>query len=44
MSSPTILFVLEEVMNGEIQSDENIFSVGFGPGLSIETALFSYAE
>lgn len=41
MSSPTILFVLNELMengsNGSV-----IFSIGFGPGLSIETALMRY--
>ncbi len=41
MSSPTILFVMSELMK-EHKKDETIFSIGFGPGLSIETALFSY--
>ena len=44
MSSPTILFVLNEIMNGELRSGETIFSIGFGPGLSIESALFTYDE
>jgi predicted naringenin-chalcone synthase len=39
MSSPTILFVLNELMQ-ESKSGETVFSIGFGPGLSIETALF----
>ncbi|MES2593090.1 MAG: type III polyketide synthase [Bacteroidota bacterium] len=43
MSSPTILFVLNELMKAEHHQDETIFSIGFGPGLSIETALLSYA-
>ena len=43
MSSPTILFVLNELMQEENKQGETIFSIGFGPGLSIETALFSYA-
>ena len=43
MSSPTILFVLNELMQAEHKPDETIFSIGFGPGLSIETALLSYA-
>jgi predicted naringenin-chalcone synthase len=43
MSSPTILFVLNEIMQAEHKPDETIFSIGFGPGLSIETALLSYA-
>jgi len=42
MSSPTILFVLDELMNDESRLGENIFSIGFGPGLSIETALLRY--
>lgn len=41
MSSPTILFVLNELMQ-EVNKGETIFSIGFGPGLSIETALFAY--
>ncbi len=41
MSSPTILFVLNELME-ETKVGETIFSIGFGPGLSIETALFAY--
>ena len=44
MSSPTILFVLNEIIQAGLEPKENIFSVGFGPGLSIETALFTYAE
>jgi len=44
MSSPTILFVLNEIVQAGLQPGENIFSIGFGPGLSIETALFTYAE
>ena len=42
MSSPTILFVLNELMQENHKKGETIFSIGFGPGLSIETALFSY--
>ncbi len=44
MSSPTILFVLSELMQQENKQGETIFSIGFGPGLSIETALFTYAR
>lgn len=43
MSSPTILFVLNEIMMASHKPDETIFSIGFGPGLSIESALFTYA-
>jgi predicted naringenin-chalcone synthase len=42
MSSPTILFVLNEIMEAKPNHGENIFSLGFGPGLSIETALLTY--
>jgi predicted naringenin-chalcone synthase len=44
MSSPTILFVLNEIMEAELKTGETIFSIGFGPGLSIETALFTYEQ
>ncbi len=41
MSSPTILFVLNELIEN-VGRGETVFSIGFGPGLSIETALFAY--
>ncbi len=44
MSSPTILFVLNEMMHANHKSGETIFAIGFGPGLSIETAKFNYAK
>jgi predicted naringenin-chalcone synthase len=44
MSSPTILFVLNEIMQTEPKPNETIFSIGFGPGLNIETAKFTYVE
>ena len=44
MSSPTILFVLNEILLSGLKTNENLFSIGFGPGLSIETALFTYGE
>jgi predicted naringenin-chalcone synthase len=44
MSSPTILFVLNEIMEADIKPEEKIFSMGFGPGISIETAVFTYAS
>ncbi|MBK6967230.1 MAG: type III polyketide synthase [Bacteroidales bacterium] len=43
MSSPTILFVLNEMLESGLRPEEKIFSIGFGPGISIETALFTYA-
>lgn len=42
MSSPTILFVLNELMENKEKFGENIFTMGFGPGLSIETAFLKY--
>ncbi len=42
MSSPTILFVLQGLLQ-DYRKNETVFSIGFGPGISIETALLSYA-
>jgi len=36
MSSPTILFVLKEIMEG-IDKSSKVFGVAFGPGLTMET-------
>ena len=38
MSSPTILFVLSEIFASNPKSAETVFAMGFGPGISIETA------
>jgi predicted naringenin-chalcone synthase len=44
MSSPTVLFVLKQVIEkAESKKGESIFSAAFGPGLSIETMQLSYA-
>jgi len=45
MSSPTVLFVLKQVIekNKLSKKGETIFSAAFGPGLSIETMQASYA-
>jgi predicted naringenin-chalcone synthase len=37
MSSPTILFVLKEIMESSIKPNENILGIAFGPGLTMET-------
>jgi predicted naringenin-chalcone synthase len=37
MSSPTILFVLKEMMEKNTGGPANIFGVAFGPGLTMET-------
>lgn len=42
MSSPTILFILNEFLNQKNKSNETLFAVGFGPGITIETALLKY--
>lgn len=43
MSSPTILFVLKQVIESSTgQSGERIFTAAFGPGLSIETMQLEY--
>lgn len=39
MSSPTILFVLKEIMDSPIKSGDNVFGIAFGPGLTMETFL-----
>jgi predicted naringenin-chalcone synthase len=44
MSSPTILFVLNELLQASAEKTEQIFAMGFGPGLSIETAMFAHAD
>jgi predicted naringenin-chalcone synthase len=44
MSSPTILFVLNEILMARPRSGEHIFSVGFGPGLTIDSALLTYVS
>ncbi|HEX3006222.1 MAG TPA: type III polyketide synthase [Bacteroidales bacterium] len=42
MSSPTVLFVLAEVLANGIKENDNIFLMGFGPGISVESALMTY--
>ena len=44
MSSPTILFVLKEIMNtldNKKEKETNIFGAAFGPGLTMETFILS---
>ena len=42
MSSPTVLFVLQEIMKTLDKKDHNkIFSAAFGPGLTMETVILS---
>jgi predicted naringenin-chalcone synthase len=41
MSSATILFVLKEILKADLASGQRILSMAFGPGLTIESGLFS---
>jgi len=42
MSSPTILFVLQRIMDQLREKEEaNIFGAAFGPGLTMETFVAS---
>jgi predicted naringenin-chalcone synthase len=42
MSSPSILFILKELMKGnKMASEKNIFGAAFGPGLTMETFVAS---
>ena len=41
MSSATILFVLKELMQNSLHTDEKIFTAAFGPGLTMETFIAS---
>lgn len=45
MSSPTVLFVLQEIYNSLTAQDDNkkILSFGFGPGLTLESLVLSIA-
>jgi predicted naringenin-chalcone synthase len=43
MSSPTILFILNEILNDDLTPGNTVFSIGFGPGISVDTTLFTYA-
>lgn len=42
MSSPTILFVLKQLLESFTDAKESVFAIGFGPGLTIETLKLSY--
>ena len=41
MSSPTILFVLDQILNKEVSFRGKIFGAAFGPGLTMETFILS---
>lgn len=44
MSSPTVLFVINEILKAHPLPGEQIFSVGFGPGITIDSALLTYVS
>ncbi|MEX2534815.1 MAG: type III polyketide synthase [Trueperaceae bacterium] len=41
MSSATVLFVLERLLDEAFEGDPSLVSVAFGPGLSVESAMFT---
>lgn len=44
MSSPTVLFVLSEILKNSIRDGDLVLSMGFGPGISVDTALMTYVK
>ncbi len=44
MSSPTVLFVLNEIVKSQPAEGEHVFSIGFGPGLTLDSALLTYVS
>lgn len=43
LSAPTILFVIKELWS-EAKADQHLFACGFGPGLTLEGALFKWID
>ncbi|MFN1835835.1 type III polyketide synthase [Balneola sp. MJW-20] len=41
MSSPTVLFVLKEILENRSAKDEKIMALAFGPGLTVESGLLT---
>lgn len=41
MSSATVLFVMDELLRADLPSGKNIIGMAFGPGLTIESGLFT---
>ncbi|MCH2451310.1 MAG: type III polyketide synthase [Gracilimonas sp.] len=41
MSSATVLYVLKQLLDAKLSADQNILSMAFGPGLTIESGLLS---
>jgi predicted naringenin-chalcone synthase len=44
MSSATILFVIKDILKLGLKENEHIFSMGFGPGISIDSLWMTYAR
>jgi predicted naringenin-chalcone synthase len=44
MSSPTILFIINLIMDQVPAPGEQVMAIGFGPGISIDTILYSYEQ
>jgi len=44
LSSATILFVLDKILNKDPQNDANVVAMAFGPGLTIESAVLTVAN
>ncbi len=42
MSSPTILFILNLILDQQLKHGEKILAIGFGPGISVDTVLYHY--
>ncbi|HLO60853.1 MAG TPA: type III polyketide synthase [Bacteroidales bacterium] len=43
ISSPTILFVLNEIVKKSLSAGDNVFAVGFGPGITMDALWLTYA-
>jgi alpha-pyrone synthase len=42
MSSPTILYILKRIMENRAKKNDTLFALGFGPGITIESAILRY--
>jgi predicted naringenin-chalcone synthase len=43
ISSPTILFVLNEIVKNSLSAGDNVLAVGFGPGITMDALWLTYA-
>jgi len=44
MSSPTILFIIDLIMEQVPAQGEHMLAIGFGPGISVDTILYTYEQ